>query len=156
MKQWLLHSCLGWKRASFPYLPKLPCKIDLRQVGCPTKRRVSLQGDVGHLTDDLGANIPRGQHHLGCAGDAVGNVVSLWFHVGLGGWEPIAIFEPFQGDVSGGEPVGFAGEAHCLLRCDPHCGAWYHRRRGFGYKRNIYKWWTWLPVSSLMIKMGHS
>lgn len=27
MKQWLLHSCLGWKRASPPYLPKLPCKI---------------------------------------------------------------------------------------------------------------------------------
>lgn len=27
MKQWLLHSCLGWKRASLPYLPKLPCKI---------------------------------------------------------------------------------------------------------------------------------
>lgn len=91
---------------------------DLRQVGSSTERRAPLQGDVGHLADDLGVHIPRGQQHLGGAGDAVGNV-SLGLHAGLGGWELIAIFEPFQGDVSGGEAVGFAGEAHCLLRCGP-------------------------------------
>lgn len=78
---------------------------------------------MGHLADDLGANVPRGQHHLGCAGDAVGRAVSLWVHGGLGGWELIPIFEPFQDDVSGGEAVGLAGEAHCLPGCGPPRGA---------------------------------
>jgi len=54
-------------------------------VGSPTERRAPLQGDVGHLADDLGVNISRGQQHLGCAVDAVGNVVVLWVHAGLGG-----------------------------------------------------------------------
>lgn len=92
---------------------------------------------MGHLTDDLGANIPRGQHHLGCAGDAVGGAVSLWVHVGLGGRQLVPIFEPFQGDVSGGEAVGLAGEAHCLLRRGPLRGARDHGGRGFGYKRRF-------------------
>ena len=121
----------------------------LRQVGSPMERRAPLQGDMGHLADDLGVNIPRGQQHLGCAGDAVGNAVSLWIHTGLGGWELTVIFEPFRGDVSGGEAMRSAGETHCLLRCSPHCRAGYHGQGWLGYKWNIYKQWTWLWLSSL-------
>ena len=36
----------------------------LRQVGSPTKRRDPLQGHVGHLADDLGANVPRASTSL--------------------------------------------------------------------------------------------
>ena len=57
----------------------------LGQVGSPKEKRAPLQGDVGHLADDLGVNISRGQQHFSCAGDAVGNVVVLWVHAGLGG-----------------------------------------------------------------------
>ena len=110
---------------------------DLRQVGSPTKRRAPLQGHVGHLADDLGVNIPRGQHQSGCAGDAVGYSVSLWVHAGLGGCQLIPVSEPSQGDVSGGEAAGLAGEVHCLLRRGPGRGAGHHGERGFGYKRNI-------------------
>lgn len=66
-----------------------------------------------HLTDDVGANIPLGQHPPGCARDAIGSAISFWVHSGLGGWKLILTFEPFQDDVSGGEATGLAGEAHC-------------------------------------------
>lgn len=94
----------------------------LRQVGSPTKRRAPLQGDMVHLADQLRANVPWCQHQPDCAGDVVGSAVSLWVHGGLGGWERIPIFEPFQGYRSGGEAVGLTGEAHCLLRRGPPGG----------------------------------
>lgn len=90
-----------------------------------------------HLADDLGTNIPQSQQHLGCAGEVVGSAVSFWVHGGLGGLELIPIFEPFQGDASGGEAVGLAGEVHCLPGWGPRRGARYHRGRGFGFKRSI-------------------
>ena len=92
---------------------------------------------MGHLADDLGANVPQGQHQLGCARDAVGGVVFFWVHTGLRGCQFIPVFEPSQGDVSGGEAVRLAGEAHCLLRRGPGRGAGHHGGRGFGYKRSI-------------------
>ena len=62
-----------------------PTSDGLRQTGSPTERMAPLQGDVGHLADDLGVNVSRGQQHFGCTVDAVGNVVVLWVHAGLGG-----------------------------------------------------------------------
>lgn len=105
----------------------------VRQVGNPTKRG-PLQGDMDHLTDDLRVHVPGGQHHLGCARDVVGDAFSCGIHAGLKVGELVPVFEPLQGDVSGGEAVGRAGEAHCLPRCGPRPRAQHHRGRGLGYK----------------------
>lgn len=98
----------------------------VRQVSSPTKR-ASFQGDVGYFADDLRTNIPGPQHHLGCAGDVVGDILSLRVHGGLEVGELVPIFEPLQGDIPGREAMRLAGEVHCLLRCDPASWAGYHR-----------------------------
>lgn len=61
---------LGWHEGHPPRM--VSDKLKSRRGRAPP------QGDVGHLADDLGVNISRGQQHFSCAGDAVGNVVVFW------------------------------------------------------------------------------
>ena len=104
---------------------------DVRQVSNPTKR-AAFQGVVGYFADDLRTNIFGTQDQLGCAGDVVGDTLSLRAHGGLEVEECVLIFEPLQGDIPGREVIRLAGEVHCLPRWDPAFWDGYHRCRRFG------------------------